>query len=442
MRLDLFPLTAAISATNNGERLTIAGCDLEQLAAHFGTPLYLYDQDTLDDAAASYLAALKEYYPGESAVTFAGKAHLSIAMAQWTQCCGLWLDCTGAGELHIAQAAGVPRERILMHGVNKNDEDLRAAIAHAAIVVVDNLSELRKLVSIMAERSRSMREPALWVRVRPGVAVDTHAYRQTGQEESKFGMGLSEAMQAVEFCRKHGLKLEGIHFHQGSHFHDAAPIGLALRVVLDFVCTLREQTGWLSEVLCPGGGWGVPYHEDDLPHPPIEEYVRFVAQELTAGCAQRGLPLPRLQLEPGRSLVARAGVALYRVGAVKQTAQRRWLLVDGGMADNPRPSLYGARYSALPVSAPNRPFASRVNIAGPFCESGDILIHDLPMPEITEGELLAVPVSGAYHLAMGSNYNGARRPAVVWLREGRAHLVQQRESLESLTSRDLPLPKE
>lgn len=444
MRLDLFPLTATISATksatNGGERLTVAGCDLEQLAVEFGTPLYLYDQATLDDAARNYLTALERHYPGDSAVTFAGKAHMSIAMAQWTQRCGFWLDCTGAGELYIARAAGVPRECIVVHGVNKSDEDITAAVEQAGVIVVDNLSELRRLAAVLT-RDGDAASPALWLRIRPGVAVETHAYRQTGQEESKFGMSAAEAIQAVIFCRERGLTLEGIHFHQGSHFHDATPVAPALGVVLDIIGRLREQTGWLPLVLCPGGGWGVPYHEDDLPHPSIEEYVRFVAQELVVGCERRGLPLPRLQLEPGRSLVARAGVALYRVGAVKQTAQRRWLLIDGGMADNPRPSLYGARYSALPVMEPNRSPTSPAWIAGPFCESGDILIHGLPMPEIAEGELLAVPVSGAYHLAMGSNYNGARRPAVVWLQEGRAHLIQRRESLANLTSRDLPLPQ-
>ncbi len=438
MRLDLFPLTTAVAATDGGERLTIAGCDLEQLAAQFGTPLYLYDQATLDDAATTYLTALKRHYAGDSAVTYAGKAHISVAMAQWSQRHGLWLDCTGAGELHIARAAGVPTNRILVHGVNKSDEDLAAAVNQAGVIVVDNLSELRRLAAMNSRSDSAL--PALWLRIRPGLAVETHAYRQTGQEESKFGMNAGEAVRAAAFCLEQGLKLEGIHFHQGSHFHDTGPIGPALNLVLDLFCALRDQTGWLPQTLCPGGGWGVPYHEDDLPHPSIADYVGFVAQAMVAGCAQRGLPLPRLQLEPGRSLVGRAGVALYRVGAIKRSAQRRWLLIDGGMADNPRPSLYGARYTALPVKDPHRPYASPVWIGGPFCESGDILIHDLPMPEMAEGELIAVPVSGAYHLAMGSNYNGARRPAVVWLQGGRAQLVQRRESLENLTARDLPLP--
>jgi diaminopimelate decarboxylase len=205
---------------------------------------------------------------------------------------------------------------------------------------------------------------------------------------------------------------------------------------------LREETGWLPSVLCPGGGWGVPYHEDDLPHPPVQEYVAFVARCVAEGCERRRLPLPQLQLEPGRSLMARAGVSLYRVGATKDSATRHWLLLDGGLADNPRPALYGARYSALPVAEPGREPAGTAWLAGPFCETGDVLIQDLPLPDVQPGELIAVPVSGAYQLSMSSNYNGARKPAVVWLAGGAAHLIQERETIEELMRRDRPLAKE
>jgi diaminopimelate decarboxylase len=280
----------------------------------------------------------------------------------------------------------------------------------------------------------------LWLRVKPGLAVDTHAYRQTGQSDSKFGMAPQETMDAVALCLAQGLPLAGLHFHQGSHFHDPAPIGPALATVLDLVEEIRDQSGWVPQALSPGGGWGVPYHEADLPHPSIEDYVSFVGKQLADGCRARNLPLPRLQLEPGRSLVARAGVAVYRVGAIKYTPARRWLLIDGGLADNPRPALYGARYSALPVRDPTRLATTQVWLAGPYCESGDVLIEDLPLPEIAEGELLAVPVSGAYHLSMGSNYNGARKPAVLWLEDGQAHVIQRRETLEDLLARDNELP--
>jgi diaminopimelate decarboxylase len=437
-RLELLPITAAYQPSAEGgagSELTIGGCRVRALAEQFGTPLYCFDAATLDAAAEQYRTALRRWYPAESAVTYAGKAYLSRAIVQWAQRHDFWLDCTGAGEIGIAVAAGAPRQRILVHGVNKSEEDLDAAVAHAGVIVVDNLTELQRL----ALRLRNAEDqPTLWLRVRPGVAVETHAYRQTGQEDSKFGMSPQEALQAAQYCQEQNLLLRGLHFHQGSQFRDPSPIGLALETVLDLAATLSAM-GWRMEALSPGGGWGVAYHEDELPHPEIETYVRFVSQAVVEGCRRRDLSLPKLHLEPGRSLVARAGVAVYSVGAVKQTASRRWLFIDGGMADNPRPALYGARYSALPVSDPERPSSGPAWIAGPYCESGDVLIEALPMPAVAAGELLVVPMSGAYHLAMQSNYNGARRPAVIWLERGNVTLIQRRETLADLLARDADL---
>lgn len=435
-RLQLFPLTTTIESQNGSHQLTIDGYQLQALANQYGTPLYLYDQSTMDAAVDAYRQALAKYYPGGGGITYAGKAFLCTAVAQWTQQHHLLLDCTGAGELHIAAAAGVPRQNILVHGVNKSATDLDAAVEKAGTIVVDNPCELMHLIERVAGKQE---QPSLWLRVRPGTAVDTHAYRQTGQEESKFGMSPAEIKVAVRHCQDAGLHLTGLHFHQGSHFHDAEPLAPALETVLDLTATLAQETGWVPEVICPGGGWGVAYREDDLPHPNVAAYVSFIAHHLIQFCRERNLPLPRLQLEPGRSIVARAGVALYRVGAIKQTAERRWLMIDGGLADNPRPALYGAKYSALPVTEPLRANTNPAWFAGPFCESGDILIEGLPMPAVADGEVIAVPVAGAYHLAMGSNYNGARRPAVLWLRSGTVQLIQRRETLEELTARDLPL---
>jgi len=415
-----------------GDYLTIASCDLAELADRYGTPLYLYDCATLDAAAEAYRQSLAFSYPQEAGITYAGKAFLCLALAQWLRTQDLWVDCTGAGEIHVAMAGGVRRKRILVHGVNKSQADLDAAVACAGTIVVDNLAELERL----AARAEGQVLPDLWLRIRPGLAVDTHAFRQTGQVDSKFGMSQAEALEAVRLCRQHGLPLTGIHFHQGSHFHDPAPIDPAPELVLDLIAAARQDTGWLPDTICPGGGWGVAYHEDELPHPPVKDYVDFIAVHLVEGCEKRGLPLPRLQLEPGRSLVAQAGVSLYRVGAIKHTPNRRWLLLDGGMADNIRPALYGARYSALPVSKLGRPDAGPAWLAGPYCESSDILVEALPLPDIRPGELIAVPVSGAYHLSMGNNYNGALKPAVLWLEEGQAHLIQERETLDDLIRRD------
>jgi diaminopimelate decarboxylase len=427
-RLDLFPDTTCI--TDKG--LAIAGCDLAALADEYGTPLYLYDRLTLDACVRRYQEALAQSYPVESGLTYAGKAYLSLAMAQWTQQQGLWVDCTGQGEIGIAVAAGVKPECLLVHGVNKSPADLAAAFQRAGTIVVDNLSELERILSLSAGR----RVPALWLRFQPGVTVETHAAIQTGQSGSKFGMEREAILQAAQLCRQHGLPLTGLHFHLGSQLRDPAPLGAAITRVLDLALEMGFEAGWK---LSPGGGWGVAYHEDELPQPDLNEYVRFVAEAVVQGCRQRGLPLPYLRLEPGRSLVARAGVAVYRVGTVKRSPEPTWALLDGGLADNPRHALYGARYSAMVVNRPSDANEEPVCLAGPYCESGDVLIMDLPFPKVEPGDLIAIPVSGAYQLSMSSNYNGAFRPAVLWLADGQARLIQRRESAEDLLRRDQPL---
>lgn len=451
-RLPLFPDTTKIEK----DALTIAGQDLAFLADKYGTPLYLYDQATLDNAVACYKDALASSYPGpvsspkRASVTYAGKAWLSVTLAQWTQRHGLWLDCTGEGEIAIARAGGVAREHILVHGVNKSNADLEAAVEHAGTIVVDNLPELKR-IDVILSKAKSLSTIArdssvatlpqhgikLWLRLQPGLAVDTHAYTQTGGHNSKFGMDREELLEAALFCRERNLPLEGLHFHQGSQFRDPAPLRPAIELALGLARQIGFSGAWHFS---PGGGWGVAYHEDELPHPDAKEYVRVIVESVVRGCQERGLDLPHLHIEPGRSIVARAGVALYRVETVKRQCGRTWLLVDGGLADNPRHALYGARYSCLTVACPGRERCERVHIAGPYCESGDVLIEDLPMPKVEAGELLAVPMSGAYQLSMSSNYNGARRPAVMWLDGKGARLVQRRETVEDVLRRDVNLP--
>ena len=436
-RLSLFPDTVALSPDKSGApSLHVGGRDLNELAAEWGTPLYIYDQQTIDNAVHAYQDALSRHYPGPAGITYAGKASLNLAMARLMAAHGLQLDCTGVGEIHIARTAGVPRGQVLMHGVNKSWADLQAGIAQAGTLVVDNLPELERIAQLTHARDSA---PTLWLRVRPGYAVDTHLFRQTGQHDSKFGMDADECVDAIALCQRNELPVTGLHFHQGSHFHAAEQVLPALEVVCDLIGRLQRELNWWPQVLSPGGGWGIAYHEADLPHQSIEEYVATVARALAANLSPYSPPLPRLQVEPGRSLIARAGVAIYHVGTVKQAGSRRWLLLDGGMADNIRPALYQARYSALPVTNPlsRPPTTENAWLAGPYCESGDLLIEDLPLPHVETGELLAVPVSGAYQLMMASNYNGALRPAVVMLREGVAQLAQRRETVDDLLLRDI-----
>ncbi len=428
-RLNLFPDTTKIE----NDVLSIDGTSLTALANLYGTPLYVYDRATLDTAAEGYRSALASHYPGPASVTYAGKAFLNTAIAQWTQAHDLFIDCTGEGEIAIAQAGGAPRERILVHGVNKSIADLESALQNAGTLVVDNISELQRITKIFPGSAY----PGIWLRLLPGVTVETHhAHTQTGQHDSKFGLTRAELLEAALFCKDHNLPLNGIHFHQGSNFRDPMPLIEAIAIGLDAALEIGLKHEWHFS---PGGGWGVAYHEDELPQPQINAYVKVIAEHVIAGCESRGLRLPHLHLEPGRSLVARAGVALYRVGAVKKRGDKTWVLIDGGMTDNPRHAMYGARYSCLTVSGPGRERSASVSIAGPFCESGDVIIRDLPMPEIREGELLAVPVSGAYQLSMSSNYNGSRKPAVVWLEGGRHQLIVQRETIQDLLRRDIRL---
>jgi len=432
-RLALFPESTRV----RGDSLFIAGHSLASLADRHLTPLYVYDRATLDLAVADYQSALRTYYPGESHITYAGKAFLCKAIAARTQSHNLMVDCTGEGEIGIAVAGGVPRENVLVHGVNKSPADLRSALEYAKTIVVDNLTELKtlesdSLLSKMRKRASALQ---IWLRLLPGVSVSTHhAHTQTGQHDSKFGMTREEIMQAVQMGKSANMQVNGIHFHQGSNFRDPEPLIPAIDLALDLAKDIRFSGEWH---FCPGGGWGVAYHEDELPNPSIESYVRGIAEAVVEGCKQRGLDLPVLHLEPGRSLVARAGVAIYRVGAIKKRDNKTWILADGGMADNPRFALYGVRYSCVPVTGVSREKSRKVSIAGPYCESGDIVIEDLPMPDLKEGELIAIPVAGAYHLSMSSNYNGARRPEALMLEEGKVEVILRREMVEDLLKRDL-----
>jgi len=435
-RLQLFP----DSTTIENDSLHIAALSLASLADRYLTPLYIYDALTLNASVKSYTDALAVYYPAPSHITYAGKAFLCKAIAEWIQGYDLFLDCTGEGEIAIAVAGGVKREHILVHGVNKSIDDLKSAIEHAGTIVVDNLTELKTLESnsllleiqkhtLTGTRASGL-QSQIWLRLLPGIAVSTHhSHTQTGQHDSKFGMTRDEIREAAKFCKDNNLPLNGIHFHQGSNFRDPEPLIPAIDMAFD----LAKEIGFKGEWhFCPGGGWGVAYHEDELPNSSIESYVRGIAEAVLAGCQARGLDLPHLHLEPGRSLVARAGVAIYRVGAIKRRGDKIWILTDGGMADNPRYALYGARYSCLPVSGISRERGEKVSIAGPYCESGDVMIENLSMPKVEEGELIAIPVSGAYQLSMSSNYNGARRPAVLMLEDGNEKLIVQRETVDDL----------
>lgn len=417
----LLPLTAELGR----EGLQIGGCSVPDLVRVYGTPLYLYDAVTLRTQVQTLKGLLREHYPGEGLITYAAKAYFSPALARRLVALGLGVDVVSLGEFRVALRAGFLPAHIHLHGNNKALEEVVLALEMGIqAIVVDSLDELEWVETIARERGRMAR---IWLRITPGIAAHTHPHIQTAHAQSKFGLYVEtgDAALAIHKARHSPwLDLRGLHTHLGSQIHDTEPYQRAIETLF----ALAEQTDYLPEEFSPGGGWGVRYQPEDPPDNPLS-WVQAVSESVVAACERRRWPLPRLVIEPGRWLVARAGVAIYQVGAQKRAADGRHIIaVDGGMADNPRVALYGARYVALPLGYEGyegNVLPSRV--VGRFCESGDVLIEEIDLPPLRRGDLLAMPVAGAYHLSMASNYNLAPRPAVLWLEDGRAELLQPRE---------------
>jgi diaminopimelate decarboxylase len=438
-KLPLFPDHATLDA---GGQLTLNGQRAGDLARRFGTPLYVFELDTIRRRIATYKKGLAQY-PGPARLTYASKAFQCLALARLMAEQGVGLDVASAGELYIARRGGADPKQMHLHGNNKTPLDLSEALqAGVGRIVVDNTDELQLLTRLAAVRRQPVK---IWLRLTPDVAVETiHRYTVTGVADSKFGFPLGEAAEiAGQIVAQTGqisasfIQLVGLHVHLGSHFHDVGPVAQAIEKLLDLALFLSERYNWSLQELCAGGGWGARYHPDDPPMP-LEPFLAGLVRAVEAGCRRRNLPLPTLILEPGRSLVAQAGVALYAVGGRKATPNGRiYVSIDGGMADNPRPALYQARYTALLANRAGEPETETVAIAGPYCESGDILIQAVDLPVARPGDILAVPVSGAYHLAMGSNYNAALKPAVVFVDGEAVNLVQRRETFEDLIRRDV-----
>lgn len=434
----VWPDSAHVQADGS---MVIGGCTVRELAATYGTPLYVLDLQTVQATAQAYLGALREHYPGEATVHYASKALLNTAVAQLMTRAGLGLDCVSLGEVAVALRAGVDPGLLHLHGNAKPRHELEQALAWGVgRIIVDSLDELQLLAELTSER----RDPyPVLLRLNPGVDVHTHAHIQTGQLDSKFGLPVSTGMAntAVRMLTAApGLRLVGLHAHLGSQIHELDALVLGMERLLDVAASIRTEYGITIEELSPGGGLAVAYRPGD-PAPTVAAYVTALAQALLEGCARRDLPLPRLIVEPGRSLIARAIVAVYSVLSVKRIpAVRTYVAVDGGMGDNLRPSLYDARYTVRAVDAMPAEDSETITIAGRFCESGDLLVRDVALPPLDPGTLLAVAQAGAYTLSMASNYNLVSRPALVLVADGAAHLLQRRETVEDLVARDLRLP--
>jgi diaminopimelate decarboxylase len=429
----LFPDTYEVNAAGH---MAVGGCDLTEVAAEFGTPLYVYDEATLRGRLAEYREGLRAAYPGESLVLYAGKAFLSMEIARLVAEEGCGLDLVSGGELYLAQKAGFPMDRVSFPGNNKSREEVEMAVTMGiGALVVDSLQEIEMLRQLTAGR-----RVRATLRVSPGIKPDTHSFISTGQLDSKFGFPL-ETGQALEtlgaLLQVAAVEVRGVHCHIGSQIFDLSGFVAAAERVLDFLVTARDQLGFTAAEVSLGGGLGIAYTRSDNP-PPAAEFAHVLADAVSEGASQRGLPLPRLLIEPGRSVVGPAGVALYTVGAIKEIpGVRTYVAVDGGMGDNIRPKLYGAIYEAFKAAAPEADATETVTIAGRYCESTDILIKDARMPPLAPGDVIAMPAAGAYSLAMASNYNYNLRPAVVMVHDGAARLIRRREAYEDLLATEV-----
>ncbi len=427
-----------VSAQIRRDQLLLGSHNLVELADRWGTPLYIYDAATFDAAINAYRHGLRAW-PGKTRLAYAAKAWLNLPFAQILKRRGLDLDIVSTGELGIAQAAGFPPSQAHLHGNNKTAELLKKTSDWGiSSIVIDNLHEIDLLEALTQVDSHV---PDLWLRLNPHLLAPTHPYRQTGHEGAKFGMSRNESKEAARRIQHNPhLHLTGLHTHIGSQIFDLEPMLQAAEQLITFAAELRSEGVAQIKYICPGGGLGVPYHPDDPNLDLAQAVERIASYSADAWTKYNSDAHPTLVLEPGRSLVARAGIALYRVGAIRHLKSGlRIVAVDGSMADNPRPALYGARYTASLPRSPLSPSLGPARIVGPLCESGDFLIDSVDLPELVPGDILALPVAGAYQLSMASNFNATLRPPVYWLENDLLHCFQRRQTISDLMLRDVAL---
>ncbi|WP_152394011.1 diaminopimelate decarboxylase [Paenibacillus guangzhouensis] len=425
------------SKINSKGHLEIGGCDVTDLKAQFGTPLYIVDEELVRKRCREYIAAFRESGLNFQ-VAYASKAFCVMAMCRLADEEGLSLDVVSDGELYTALQAGFPAHRIHFHGNNKTVEEIEMAIdARIGCFVVDNFIELHLLNAIAAEKGQRVN---ILLRVTPGVEAHTHEYISTGQTDSKFGfdIGNGSAFVAVrEASELANLELLGVHSHIGSQIFEVEGFQMAVERVAAFALRVRDELQVTFKVVNLGGGFGIRYVEGDTPLQ-VSQYVKAITDGVKTHFAALGDTLPEIWVEPGRSIVGDAGTTLYTVGTSKEIpGVRKYVAVDGGMTDNPRPALYESKYEAILANRAKEEAVETVSIAGKCCESGDMLIWDLELPKVNSGDLLAVACTGAYNYAMASNYNRIRRPSVVFAKDGQADLVVARESFDNIVGNDL-----
>ncbi|HPD00222.1 MAG TPA: diaminopimelate decarboxylase [Acetivibrio sp.] len=427
---------------NSKNHLEIGGCDCVDLVNEYGTPLYVMDEGLIRENCGLYKNAMDKYYNGNGLVLYASKALCTMAMCRIAQQEGLGLDVVSGGELYTAIKAGFPMDRIYFHGNNKTMEELELAIdSNIRRIVVDNRQELHRINEIASSKGKTA---SISFRIKPGIDAHTHDFIQTGQIDSKFGVALEngEALEIVSEAVKLGnINVAGLHCHIGSQIFDIKPFEEAARVMLEFIAQIKEQLGVEIEELNLGGGYGIKYTPQDDPIE-YDKYIESVSKVIRNVCDNKGIKLPFIVMEPGRSIVASAGITLYKVGTIKDIkGVRKYVAVDGGMGDNPRFALYQSKYDAVIANRPDAPKTEKITIAGKCCESGDLLAKDIMMPEVKEGDILAVLATGAYNYSMSSNYNRIPRPPVVLVKDGKARVIVKREDYNDIIRNDV-LPED
>ena len=431
--IDVFPMGTTV---NSQGVLEIGGCDIVSLSKTHGTPLYVYDENTIRNMARTFVGEFTSRY-SKTSVAYASKAFLNLAMAKIATEENLSLDVVSGGEVAVANAAGFPSSKMYFHGNNKTPQELREAVQQGiGRIVVDSFHELQLLDEISGELGKKQE---ILVRVSPGIDPHTHAYTTTGIIDSKFGFSIQTGHAAIavrDALQAPNLNLKGLHFHLGSPIFELEPYQAAIDLVLRFAAEFREE-GWTIQEFSPGGGFAIAYTRDNRP-PEVSDYAEAITSTLKSTSTELNLPLPRLIIEPGRSIIGPSGVALYQIGAIKEIPGiRKYVSVDGGMGDNIRPALYQASYEVCSAGKMNLEADDLVTIAGKYCESGDILASDVLLPSATSGDVLAIPASGAYCPSMASNYNLNPRPPIVLVKDGSMRLIRRRETYQDMMLCDI-----
>ena len=433
----IYPVTAR---HNEAGHLEIGGCDVVELCEQFGTPLFIYDEETLRQQCRAYTTAFSALLD-DFEIVYASKAFACRAMCELVAEEGLSLDVASGGELTVAGLAGFPAERIYFHGNNKTPAEIALGVEMGiGYFVVDSFEEIELLEATLAERGGAKQQVLL--RLTPGVRPDTHSAVQTGQQDSKFGFGLDDgrARQAVtRLLSSKWLELTGVHAHIGSQIFDLAAYRRTIESLVSGLATWRKELGFHCRLFNLGGGLGIRYTPRDQPAS-IAELAGVMVEALRGEAARHNLTMPRVLVEPGRSIVGKAAVTAYRVGTIKRlVGVRTYVAIDGGMSDNLRPMLYGSKYEAMLANKADLPAVDEVTVAGKHCESGDVLVRDVHIAHPEPGDILVTPGTGAYGYALANNYNGQPRPAVVFVGDGSARAVIRRETWDDVVRLQEPL---